>query len=154
MAIVSRIEVNDLNVKDKVIWRALYDGYARFYKREMTDEIAETVWQWLTDDSHELNCLMASYEGKPVGLAHYRPMLRPLHGVYIGYLDDLFVDPQARGLKVGDALFTELKNIAKQKKWGTMRWLTADDNYRARSFYDKWARKSGTNLYEMNVDDR
>ena len=33
----------------RAAWRRLYDGYAAFYKREMTDEIADNVWQWLQD---------------------------------------------------------------------------------------------------------
>ena len=33
-------------------------------------------------------------EGKIVGIAHYRTMPRPIKGQYIGFLDDLFVEPE------------------------------------------------------------
>ncbi len=29
----------------KPAWRGLYDGYAAFYERILTDEIAECVWR-------------------------------------------------------------------------------------------------------------
>lgn len=147
------IEIRTIKLDDKDAWRNLYNGYANFYKREMTDKVADNVWSWLHNPDHELNCIVAAKDGKLIGLAHYRQMLRPLHGVYIGYLDDLFVAPEARGLKTGEALFTELGNISKLNGWGVMRWLTADDNYRARSLYDKLASKSGFNLYEMKSEN-
>jgi hypothetical protein len=33
-------------------------------------------------------------ENKIVGIAHYRTMPRPINGQYIGFLDDLFVEPE------------------------------------------------------------
>ena len=45
----------------------------------MTDEIADTVWSWLNDPAHVLNCLIAEdVSGKAIGLAHIRAMPRPL----------------------------------------------------------------------------
>ena len=43
-------------------------------------------------------------DGKIFGIAHYRKLLRPLQGKYIGYLDDIFVDPKYRGQKIGKKL--------------------------------------------------
>lgn len=132
-------------------WRVLYNGYATFYKREMTDEIAANVWSWITDPSHESDGLIALLDGKPVGLAHYRRMPSPLRGADIGFLDDLFVTPDSRGHGVADKLFERLADITRERKWGTMRWITADDNYRARSLYDKLSKKTMWNTYELTV---
>lgn len=132
-------------------WRALYNGYAIFYKREMTDEIAANVWSWITDPDHESDGLIALLDGKPVGLAHYRRMPSPLRGADIGFLDDLFVAPESRGHGAADKLFERLADITRERNWGTMRWITADDNYRARSLYDKLAKKTMWNTYELNV---
>jgi len=145
------IEIRDCNIEDKQAWRRLYDGYPEFYKGRMSDEVADTVWNWLQDPAHDLNCILAVHKGDVVGLAHYRRMLRPLKGCYIGYLDDLFVAPAARGLNVGEAIFAALDDISQKNGWQIMRWLTADDNYRARSLYDKHSKKSHFNLYEMTV---
>ena len=132
-------------------WRRLYDGYATLYKREMTDEVAAAVWSWITDPDHESEGLIALQDGNPVGLAHYRRMPSPLRGADVGFLDDLFVDPQCRGNGIADKLFARLAEIGGERNWGVIRWITADDNYRARSLYDRLAKKTMWNTYEMAV---
>jgi GNAT superfamily N-acetyltransferase len=132
-------------------WRGLYDGYAAFYKRQMTDEIAGVVWGWLMDPDHELEGALALLDGTAVGLAHYRRMPSPLRGSDIGFLDDIFVAPEGRGRDIGRALFAHLEAAARAKGWGVVRWITADDNYRARGLYDTLARKTSWNLYEMQI---
>jgi GNAT superfamily N-acetyltransferase len=130
-------------------WRRLYGGYATFYKRRMTDEIADTVWGWLQDPAHELEGALALKDDVPVGLAHYRRMPSPLRGAEIGFLDDLFVDPEARGTGAADALVGHVGEVAKARGWAIVRWITADDNYRARALYDRVARKTVWNVYEL-----
>ena len=54
----------------------------------------------------------------------------------IGFLDDLFVDPAARGAKVGERLLDRLNEMAPSSAAGffdKIRWITGDDNYRART---------------------
>ena len=130
-------------------WQELYRGYATFYERELTDAHAETVWRWLQDPGHELEGRLALVDGRPVGLAHFRRMPSPLRGADIGFLDDLFVDPKARAEGVGRALIEAVAGIARERGWSVVRWLTADDNYRARALYDRLAVKTAWNLYEL-----
>ena len=86
-----------------------------------------------------------------VGLGHYRRMPSPLRGIEIGFLDDLFVNPSARGARVGELLIARLVEIAKERGWGKIRWITADDNYRARTLYDRVAVKTAWNTYEVVI---
>ena len=130
-------------------WRKLYDGYATFYKRTMTDAIAGQVWDWLQDPAHELEGALALRDGAVLGLAHFRRMPSPLRGADIGFLDDLFVDPAARGQGIAEALFAHLQARAREQGWDVVRWITAEDNYRARALYDKLAKKTVWTLYEM-----
>lgn len=132
-------------------WRRLFEGYAAFYKVPMNDTIAETTWRWLHDPKHEVEGLIAEGARGPVGLAHYRRMPSPLRGIDIGFLDDLFVDPAARGERGGEALIARLAEIARERGWPRIRWITADDNYRARTLYDRVAKKTTWNLYEINL---
>lgn len=130
-------------------WRELYRGYATFYRRELTDAHAATVWGWLRDPGHELEGRLALVDGRPVGLAHFRRMPSPLRGADIGFLDDLFVDPEVRAKGVGRALIDAVAETARERGWSVVRWLTADDNYRARTLYDRLAVKTTWNLYEL-----
>ena len=138
--------------RHKTDWRRLYDGYAAFYKMPMTDEIADTVWNWLNDPAHVLNCLIAEdASGKAIGLAHIRAMPRPLSGTESGFLDDLFVDPDARGHGVFEALFKAMDSLAQEKGWTMVRWLTQEFNYRGRSAYDRIATKTPFILYQRET---
>jgi GNAT superfamily N-acetyltransferase len=133
----------------RAAWRELYAGYAAFYGRELTDANARTVWGWLMDPAHELEGALALLDGQPVGLAHWRRMPSPLRGADIGFLDDLFVAPAARGQDIGGRLIAHLAAVARGRGWAVVRWITADDNYRARALYDRLARKTSWNLYEL-----
>lgn len=135
---------------DKAGWRVLYNGYAAFYKVPMTDAIADTVWDWIHDPGHEVKALVAKDgEGRLVGLAHFRAMARPLAGATGAFLDDLFVAPEARGSGVADALMARLTEIARERRWQVIRWITAETNYRGRAFYDRIAAKTQWLTYEI-----
>ena len=69
-----------------------------------------------------------------------------------GYLDDLYVDPATRGGGVVDALFAEMRRIAREWGWAIVRWTTADDNYRARGAYDKVATRTSWITYDMATE--
>ena len=141
--------IREIQLKDKEQWEKLYRGYATFYKVEMNDKILETVWKWLNDNNHELKGIGYEADGKIVGLAHYRKLLSPLKGKYIGYLDDIFVDPEYRGQKIGEKLLNKIKEISKANDWNLVRWQTDEDNLRAKKLYDKVAIKTKKNVYEL-----
>ena len=48
--------------------------------------------------------------------------------------------------------YADLKSIGKKAKWAKIRWITRDDNYRARALYDKVATKTDWAMYEMDID--
>ena len=139
--------IRDIQIKDKGQWEKLYKGYADFYKVEMNDKILQTVWNWLHDKNHELNGLAYEVDGIIIALAHYRRMPSPLRGQNIGFLDDLFVDPEHRGQRIGEKLINELKNISKKRGWNLVRWITRNDNLRAKSLYDRVSEKTTCDLY-------
>ena len=141
--------IRDIHIKDKEQWEKLYKGYADFYKVEMNDKILQTVWKWLHDKSHEVNGLVYEVDENIVGLAHYRRMPSPLRGQDIGFLDDLFVDAEHRGQRIGEKFINKLKEISKSKRWNLVRWITREDNLRAKSLYDRVSEKSTWDVYEL-----
>ncbi len=148
-----KVIVKILSTEHHDDWCNLYRGYAEFYKVPMNDEILKNLWGWLMDENHEVEGLLAFVDDQPTpcGFAHVRRMPSPLRGVDIGFLDDLFVDPSSRGNNVGRALFEALDSHAREKGWPKIRWITADDNYRARGLYDKLSVKTMWNTYEMEI---
>jgi GNAT superfamily N-acetyltransferase len=101
------------------------------------------VWGWTQDPAHEVKGLIAEdAHGQAIGMAHYRPFARPLSASTGCFLDDLFVDPAARGQRVADALIDHLAAMARERGWSVVRWITADDNYRGRGVYDRVAKRT------------
>jgi len=141
--------IREIKLKDKEQWGKLYKSYAKFYEVEMNEKILQTVWNWLHDKNHEVEGLVYEVDGNIAGLAHYRRMPSPLRGQYIGFLDDLFVDPDHRGKGIGEKILNELKIISKSRGWNLTRWITRDDNVRAKSLYDRLAEKTTWDLYEL-----
>lgn len=124
---------------DESAWRVLFNGYADFYGVTMNDAIAGRVWRWLNDPQHVLEGLVVE-DGRRqlVGLAHVRNCPRPLGGNEIGFLDDMYVLPEARGTGAADALFEALRELARKRGWPMLRWATQHFNERGRGFYDRY----------------
>ena len=97
----------------------------------------------------KLMVLSVKLNGNIVGLAHYRRMPSPLRGQDIGFLDDLFVDPEYRGQKIGEKLINKMKEISKSKGWNLVRWITRNDNVRAKTLYDRVSEKTTWDVYEL-----
>lgn len=138
------------SAEHRAAWDALYAGYADFYRKVQTQEMRDRVWGWILDPASEVECLLAlDAGGKPVGLAHFREFARPLDASKGGYLDDLFVAPAARGSGAAQALFGALRDEARRRGWTVVRWITADDNYRARAVYDRVATRTPWLTYDL-----
>jgi ribosomal protein S18 acetylase RimI-like enzyme len=145
-----RWRVRPLAAEDRERWRALYAAYAAFYRVGQTDEQAERTWSWLLDPAHEVEGLVVvDGSGHVAGLAHVRPFARPLSATVGGFLDDLHVEEQARGTGAVDALLQALQDLATERGWSVVRWITADDNYRARGKYDRVAVRTSWITYDM-----
>ncbi len=136
---MANVRISFVTENDKAQWRVLFDGYADFYSVPMDDATAERVWAWLLDPDHVLEGLVARDEGGAiVGLAHVRACPRSLGGCDIGFLDDLYVLPEARGSGAADALFEALRALAAERGWPALRWITQHFNERGRAFYDRY----------------
>ena len=144
--------IRNLEQKDKVTWNKLYSKYADFYKVPMNTVILDTLWGWIHDENHIVNGICFELENKIVGIAHYRTMPRPIKGQYIGFLDDLFVEPDFRGQKIAQKLINHLKSLSKGNNWDGIRWITHFSNENAKKLYDKIANNTGFELYELKRD--
>jgi GNAT superfamily N-acetyltransferase len=144
------LSVRPARSEDYGQWRVLYRGYADFYGVQQTDQMAEQVWTWIHDPTHEVRCLVVDHgPGELVGLAHYRTFARPLSATVGCYLDDLYVDPARRGGGAADLLLRQLARLAGENGWSVVRWITADNNYRGRAKYDQHATRTMWVTYDM-----
>lgn len=145
------VTIRPVTPEDHAAWQELFKGYAAFYKVEQTQAMRDTVWGWLNDPAHGSNCLLAVLDGKVIGFTHYRPFASTLRAINNGFLDDLFVDPATRGSGAAQALIDAVADKGRENGWGVIRWITADDNYRARSVYDRVATRTPWVTYDIKL---
>jgi GNAT superfamily N-acetyltransferase len=80
-------------------------------------------------------CLIAEHDGRPAGFAFYFFDYSTWLGRPGIYLEDLFVDPEFRGLGIGKALLKQVAAIAVEKNCARLKWSVLDWNSPAIEFY-------------------
>lgn len=143
------VTIRPVTSTDKPEWEVLYQGYAEFYGVDQSQDMRDRVWGWITDPDHDVNCFVAEQNGTLIGLTHFRPFFSPLSANVKGFLDDLFVDPATRGSGAAQALIDAVSAHGREKGWAVIRWITADDNYRARGVYDRVAKRTAWVTYDI-----
>lgn len=86
-------------------------------------------------DTPQVHGLIAEAEGTPIGFAVYFFNYSTWLGQHGIYLEDLYVNPDARGSGAGKALLKELAQIAVAKECGRVEWSVLDWNEPAIQFY-------------------
>lgn len=133
---------------DAARWRELFLAYGVFYETAFTDEVLGRVWELLRAEGSGVDGLVAEQHGRVVGIAHFRSHPDTFTGGRDWYLDDLFVDPAARGTGAGRALIEHIAELS-AGTGGSLRWITADTNETAQALYDKIATRTHWVTYEM-----
>ena len=149
------IFVRDVVAEDAARWAELYTGYRTFYDIPRDDDAVATTWGWVLRREHGMRGLVAVArdEGQPgdrvVGLANLRHFARPSRATFALYLDDLFTDPEARGLGAATALLDQAARLAAEDGAEVVRWITASTNATARRVYDAHATATNFVTYDM-----
>jgi GNAT superfamily N-acetyltransferase len=79
--------------------------------------------------------LLAELAGKPIGFALFFASYSTFLAQPGLYLEDLFVEPEARGRGVGIALMSALARITRDRGWGRFEWAVLDWNKPSLDFY-------------------
>lgn len=150
---MSQVQIKPLTPAHYEAWLGLFHGYADYYDYPVTAESIANTWGWLMNGNYPVTGFVAQLDGYLVGFAHCRAMPSPLRGEEIGFLDDLYVDPECRGMGVADRLIDAVKEEGIEQGWPIIRWITRDNNYRAKALYDQLATKSNWDTYELKCDN-
>jgi len=127
-----------LEAGDEAQWRRLWTDYLTFYESAVAPEVyAATFARLLSEDAPDQNGLIALREGAPVGLVHYIYHAHNWHLEKVCYLQDLYADPEVRGMGVGRKLIEAVYAQADADGCAAVYWMTQDFNYTARRLYDR-----------------
>ena len=132
------LTIRPLLATDETEWRRLWTAYLAFYDSVLPEIVFQTHFaRLLGDDPQDFHGLVAEQDGKLVGLTHY---VYHRHGWTVGntcYLQDLYADPDVRGLGVGRRLIEAVYAAADAAGAASVYWMTNRDNATARQLYDR-----------------
>jgi GNAT superfamily N-acetyltransferase len=115
----------------------LMRAYCDFYECSPSDDGLRNMLATLINDASQGTVFIARDDGRAVGVANLDWKWSSLKGARIGYLEDLFVDPQARGKGIADALIEICAARCRELGMPAMQWATAPDNHRAQQVYNR-----------------
>lgn len=133
--------------QDEAHWRELWAGYVAFYRGEVPEVVTADLWAQLVRGEGPVRGLVAVGDDGLVGFATFlfHPSTWSLKPSC--YLEDLFVDPQARGSGAGKALILAVETVAKKAGAFRLYWHTQEFNAPARSLYDTLVNRSSFIVY-------
>ena len=132
------VSIRPLRAGDEARWRVLWRGYLDFYKVELSAEHTSALFEkLLAGEAHQ--ALVAESNGAIVGFVHFLPHASTWSVTGYCYLEDLFVDAEARGTGAGRALIEAVYVEADKRGLTRVYWHTDQGNETARRLYDKLA---------------
>jgi len=135
---MAAITTRAITAADEPEWRRLWTAYLTYYETSVPEAVyASSFARLLGDDPQDFTGLIAEIDGKPCGLVHYLFHRHMWKIEKTCYLQDLYADPQARGMGVGHALIEAVYKAADAQGCPSVYWLTQDFNATARKLYDR-----------------
>ncbi|WP_199699176.1 GNAT family N-acetyltransferase [Oleomonas cavernae] len=131
------VTIRDPRASDEAHWRVLWDAYVRFYRANVPEAVTAATWARIMDPAQPVNARLAELGGQIVGFATSVVHPATWSIAPICYLEDLFVDPKARGAGAGRALIEDLMAQGKARGWAKLYWHTQQGNTTARILYDR-----------------
>ncbi len=130
----------------------LIRAYCEFYETEPDDDGLRRMFETLITEPSQGAVFIARDDGRAVAFATLDWKWSSLKAARLGYLEDLFVDPEARGRGIADALIQVCADRCRELGMTAMQWLTAPDNHRAQKVYNRAGADSGTYLeYDLEL---
>ena len=110
---------------------------ARYQKASAFVQVnRETLEEQLSSDKPPFQCFIAEYQNCAVGFALFFESYSTWEGKSGIYLEDLYVEPEARQHGIGRLLLKKLAEHTVSRGYNRLEWSVLSDNQRAIQFYD------------------
>ena len=137
---MTRIE--PLRISERSRWETLWAEYQHFYGIQLTAAVTEFTWQRIHDGRiHGLGARNSA--GSLVGIVHFLFHEDTWSAERACYLQDLYVEPEARGTGCAAQLIAAVAAAAHSAGVSPPYWLTHESNAVARRLYDRVAKNHG-----------
>lgn len=147
------MKIRDASGADEAGFRRLWAAYLAFYDVNLDPAVTDQTWTRILDPESRMSARIAVDDaGQVLGFAVWHHHIASWHLADDCYLEDLFVDPAARGQGLGRALLDDLFALARARGFGRIYWHTYEGNARARGLYDSYAQADGHIRYRLALE--
>jgi ribosomal protein S18 acetylase RimI-like enzyme len=131
----------------------LFLGYLRFYGKDTLEADARA---FIADrlERRDSVIFLAEDEAQALGFMQLYPAFASLSLAPSWILNDLFVDPQARGRGIGEALMQAARSLALDNGAAELMLQTARDNLPAQGLYERLGWQRDTEFLVYTLDPR
>ena len=137
------ITIRPVKPVDRAAWEPLWQGYLTFYKSTLASDITDATWRRFFDPLERLGAFVAERDGQLIGIAHYLLHRSTWAPLCYCYLEDLFVEPSARGSGAGRNLIAAVESAAREAGASRLYWMTHETNETAQKLYNQVAERPG-----------
>jgi GNAT superfamily N-acetyltransferase len=138
-----------LTASDRDRWAELWAGYLAFYETSLAPAIYTSTWSRILDPRGDIRAFGARDDaGRLAGIAHYFFHPHAWSTNEVCYLQDLFVDADARGRGYARALIEAVAGAARARPCSGLYWQTHVTNATARRLYDAIGTNNGFIVYD------
>ena len=145
------VTIREPAAADEQRWRTLFAAYQRFYRASSPSEVVDNTWQRILEPGSDVEALLAEIDGDVVGITNYVFHSSTWSDRPNCYLEDLYVDPAARGSGAARKLIEGVEAAAREKNAFRVYWHTQEYNGAARSLYDTLVPRSSFIVYRKNL---
>jgi GNAT superfamily N-acetyltransferase len=146
------VEIRPARVDEIEEMLPLIRAYCEFYGAEPNDGGLREIFRTLIAEPSEGAVFIVRDDARAVGFAVLDWKWSTLKAARIGYLEDLFVDPEARGRGIADALIEICAERCRELGMPAIQWQTAPDNFRAQQVYNRTGAEFDTYLeYDLKL---
>jgi ribosomal protein S18 acetylase RimI-like enzyme len=146
------VEIRDARPEEVDELLPLMRAYCDFYEASPPDQGLLEMARTLIADPEQGAMFIARDGEEVVGFATLDWKWSSLKAAKIGYLEDIFVTPTARGRGIADALIDACAERCRERGAPAMQWQTAPDNHRAQAVYDRTGAVADTYLeYDLGL---
>ena len=143
-------EIRPLTIDHFSTWLPLWLGFLKFYKKDLSESHNKLVFERITGTGDHSGFGLWKND-MMIGFVHYMPMQSTWEPELTVYLEDLFVNEDARGTGGGRLLIEAVEKAAHALGATNVYWHTENYNDRARQLYDKLAVLTDYVRYDLAI---
>jgi GNAT superfamily N-acetyltransferase len=143
--------VRPVRAGDRAAWEPLWQGYLTFYEASLASDVTNATWRRFVDPLEPLGAFVAERGGRLIGFAHYLLHRSTWAPICYCYLEDLFVEPPARGSGAGRGLIAAVEATAREAGASRLYWMTHETNQAAQQLYNQVAERPGFVQYRKKL---